>query len=317
MIKILVILLLMICSMYAKEYQPISQIQASGIAKDMVLKDDKLYIGTDHGMLQVYDLKSKKFIKHIDIPKVKDFMGDEIFARVSSVDFYDGRYLLLSDSGKGGYTNLWLHENNTTKQLLSAKDKRALVKARFIDKEHILLGYLGNEASLLDVNTKKERYRVQLSESKFSDFALNEDRSRAVFSCESGILYVIDTKTGKVIKELKGQNLDNVYKVDYKNHKVSAAGQDRRGSIYDVDSGKGEYIQGSFLIYATGLSPSARLVAFAMDEQNNISIYNVSTKSKIALLKGQKSTLNTIIFKDEETLFSSSDDKTIMQWKLK
>ncbi len=315
--KILIVLIAFLSFIYAKEYTPISQIEASGIAKDMVLKDNKLYIGTDHGMLQVYDLKSKKFIKHIDIPKVKDFMGDEIFARVSSVDFMDGRYLLLSDSGKGGYANLWLHENNTTIQLLSAKDKRALVKARFIDKEHILLGYLGNEVSLLNTKTKKERYRVSLSESKFSDFALNEDRSQAVFSCESGILYIVDTKSGKVLKELKGQNLDNVYKVDFKNHKVSAAGQDRRGAIYDVDSTKGEYIQGSFLIYATGLSPSAKLVAFAMDEQNNISIFNVNTKSKIALLKGQKSTLNTIIFQDEKRLFSSSDDKTIMQWELK
>ena len=71
-----------------------------------------------------------------------------------------------------------------------------------------------------------------------------------------------------------------------------------------------------FLIYATGLSPSAKEVAFAMDEQNNISIYTRSSKSKIAELKGQKSTLNTIIFKDENILFSSSDDETVMMWSL-
>ena len=54
-----------------------------------------------------------------------------------------------------------------------------------------------------------------------------------------------------------------------------------------------------------------------MNEQNDIFIYNVSTKAKIAELKGQKSTLNTIIFKDETTLFSSSDDNTVMMWSLK
>jgi len=54
-----------------------------------------------------------------------------------------------------------------------------------------------------------------------------------------------------------------------------------------------------------------------MDEQNNISIYNRATKTKIAVLKGQKSTLNTILFKDENVLFSSSDDNTVMVWNLK
>jgi len=53
-----------------------------------------------------------------------------------------------------------------------------------------------------------------------------------------------------------------------------------------------------------------------MDEKNNISIYNTVTKSKIALLKGQKSTLNIILFQDEDRLFSASDDNTIMVWDL-
>jgi WD40 repeat protein len=97
---------------------------------------------------------------------------------------------------------------------------------------------------------------------------------------------------------------------------VSGAGQDQRGSLYDAKSGRGDYIRGSFLIYATALSPSATKVAFAMDEKNNISIYSTSSKSKIALLKGQKSTLNVIIFKDENVLFSASDDNTIMVWDL-
>jgi len=158
---------------------------------------------------------------------------------------------------------------------------------------------------------------VGLSESKFSDFALNEDKSQVIFSCESGILNLVDVKSGKIIKKLKGQNVDNVYRVDFKKDTVSGAGQDRRGSIYDVSTGKGSYIAGNFLIYSTALSPSARKVAFAMDEKNNISIYNTISKSKIALLKGQKSTLSVIIFKDENRLFSASDDNTIMVWNLK
>jgi WD40 repeat protein len=71
------------------------------------------------------------------------------------------------------------------------------------------------------------------------------------------------------------------------------------------------------LIYATALNPSATMAAFAMDEKNNISIFDLSTKSKKYLLKGQNSTLNTIVFKSEDTLFSASDDNIVIMWKLK
>jgi len=294
---------------------PVESIEINGTAKDMVLDGDHLVIATDMGHIEVYDSVKKEKIKEISIPDVKDFMGDIMPARVMSTDTIRGKYLLLSDSGKGGYSNLYIYDDNLT-QLLSADDKKAIIKARFIDASHILLGYLSNEVALLDIKSKKELYRVQLSESKFSDFALNEDKTQAVFSCESGILSVVETKTGKVLKELKGQNLDNVYKVDFKNGMVSGAGQDQRASLYDVASGKGDYIKGHFLIYATALSPSAQKAAFAMDEKNNISVYNTLTKSKIALLKGQKSTLNVIIFKDENRLFSASDDNTVMVWDL-
>jgi len=315
--KIFTVLFFTLVYTNASIYAPVQEIVLSGTVKDMVLHEKELLIATDNGVVQVYDYEGKVFTKTITLSKVKDFVGDLIPPRVFSVDKIEERYLLISDSGKGGYVNLWIHENNVTTQLLSHTDKIAAIKARFITKEHILLGLLSNEAVLFDTQSKKELFRVQLNESKFSDFALNEAKTQAVFACESGVLNVIDTKTGKILKDLKSVNVDNVYKVDFKQGIVSGAGQDRRGALYDVVMGTGTYIEGSFLIYATGLSPSAKKVAFAMDEQNNISIYNAGTKTKIAELKGQKSTLNTIIFKDENILFSSSDDETVMMWRLK
>jgi len=291
-------------------------IHIDGNAKDMVVHAPLLYVGTSHGKLQVYDMRTKELTKEITLPKIKDFMGDPIFAAAASIDYLDGRYLLLSDSGDKGYSDLWIHENNITKRILSASDKKALVKARFIDKNHVLLGFLSDEVSLMDLTSKKERYRIQLSESKFSDFALNAGRTQAAFSCESGVISVIDTQTGRIIKELKGINKDNVYKVDYRHGIVAAAGQDRRAAYYDVATGQGGFFQASFLIYATGLSPSARTVAFAMDENNNITVFDLQTHRKIALLKGQKSTLNAIVFVDEKTLVSGSDDDTVLVWKL-
>jgi len=294
---------------------PIDTIEINGTAKDMVLHGKELIVATDMGHIEIYNTQENNKTKEISIPNVTDFMGDEIPARIMSTDSINHQYLLLSDSGKGGYSNLYIYDHNLT-QLLSAKDKEAIIKARFVDEEHILLGFLSNEMALLNIKTKKEKYRVQLSESKFSDFALNEDKSQVIFACESGVLSLVDVQSGKVLRKLKGQNVDNVYKVDFKQGMVSGAGQDQRGSLYSAKFGKGDYIKGSFLIYGTALSPSAKQVAFAMDEKNNISIYNTGSKRKIALLKGQNSTLNVIIFKDEKRLYSASDDSIIMVWDL-
>ena len=313
--KKITIFLLLLNVIYAQK--PILSIEINGTAKDMVLREKELVIGTDNGLLQIYNYEDKKFTKTISLPKIKDFMGDIIAPIVFSVDKLEKRYLLLSESGSGGYSNLWISKEDNLTQLITANDRQSAIKARFIDKNHVLLGLLSNEALLFDIEHKKEIYRVQLSESKFSDFALNEDKTKAVFSCESGILNVIETKTGKIVHELKGVNLDNVYKVAFQNNIITGAGQDRKGSIYNLKNSKNDHIQGSFLIYATAISPTTKRVAFSMDEQNNISIYNRKTNSKIAELKGQKSTLNTIIFKDENILFSASEDSTILMWDLR
>ena len=314
--KVALFLLFTLSTFAFQELGPVSSIEINGTAKDMVLVENKLVIATDMGHIEVYDSNSNKKIKEISIPNVIDFMGDEIPARVMSTDVIGKRYLLLSDSGKGGYSNLYIYDGNLT-QIIFPEDKKAIIKARFIDKDKILLGYLSNEVALLNLKTKKELYRTQLSESKFSDFSLNLDKSQAVFACESGILTIVDIQRGEALKELSGINRDNVYKVAFSKDIVTGAGQDRRAAIYSVKKGTGKFIESSFLIYSTGISPSSHLVAFSLDEQNNISIFNAQTKEKLFTLKGQKSTLNNIIFKDEETLFSSSDDSTVLKWNLK
>ena len=317
MMKYLIALVLSIVFVYATPVlSPAWQLDVNASVKDMVLHNGTLVMGTDNGTLKVYDLKEKKFTKTITLPKVKDFMGDLMPPKVFSVDTIERKYVLLSDSGEGGYVNVWIHEVDKTTQIISSKDKKVIVKIRFIDATHLLFGYLSNEAGLYDLQSHKELYTVQLSESKFSDFALNETKKQVVFACESGVLNVVDVLTGKVLKVLQGQNLDNVHMVDFKKDTVSAAGQDRRAALYDVHTGNGTYISSDFFIYATGLSPSAKKVAFTMDEENTITLYNRDDKSKIAALKGQQSTLNSIIFEDEDTVFASANNSVVMMWKL-
>ncbi len=312
--RYLMILLVLFISVNAKDLKPIKEIQMHGNVMDIVIKNDILYAGTTAGMLEMYDIKNDRFIGSVGLKKIHDFMGDLMEPKVYAVDVMDGRKLLLAE-GENGVRELYIHENNTTTKVL-AKHELTMQKARFIDKNHVFIGLLSNEILLFDLDTKKILYLKQLSESKFSDFALNEERTRAVVSCESGINYLVSTKDGKLIKELKGANKDNVFKVDYKKNRVSTAGQDRVGAVYDIETGSYKTFRSDFLIYATGLSPDANLAAFAFSIDNDIAVFDLSTDTKRYTLKGQKSTLNTIVFYDERTIFSGSDDRYIMKWKL-
>ncbi len=303
--------------LFAKDITPFLKIDVGAIAKDIALvKEDSLIIGTAASMAKVYNYKEQKFTQIITIPKIKDFMGDTINAAISSVDYSNGRYLLLSDSGIGGYSNLRIFENNKTLDIFTHKDKLPIVKAKFISKDTILLGFLSNEAALYSLKEKKMLYRKQLTPSKFSNFSLTKDKTLAAFACESGEITIIETKTGNIIKVLSGVNVDNVFDVDIKSGYVSTAGKDRRAGWYEIKSGKGDYFKANFFVYATALSPDASLVAYAMDENNNISVYNLFMKSLQYKLKGQGSTLNRIIFKDNNTLFSASNDNIVIMWKL-
>ena len=134
---------------------PIASIDINGTAKDMVLSGNKLLVATDMGHIEIYDATSREKLQEIVIPDVKDFMGDITPARVMSTDVISDQYLLLSDSGKGGYSDLYLYKNSTLTKLLGAEDKEAIIKARFTDENHILLGYLSDEVALLDIATKK------------------------------------------------------------------------------------------------------------------------------------------------------------------
>ena len=317
MIRVILSTIILSTFLFASSIKPSKSIKLEGTAQDMVYKDNSLIISTNEGKIFNYNIKDENLSHITTLPKIKDFMGDEINAKIFSVDYMDGRYLFLSDSGKGGFSNLWIKEDGKPKLILNADDKLTIIKARIIDKDHALLGLLSNEALLLEIPTKKVIYKVQLEPSKFSDFALNEDRSKAVFSCESGVLSVIDTKNGHLIKNLKGVNKDNVYKVAFRKDIISGAGKDKRGSIYHLDSGNGDFFQGKFMIFATALSPDLKKVAFVMDENNDISVYDLQNKNRLATLHGQKGSMSVLIFKDEDTLFSAGDDDEVNIWNLK
>ncbi|WP_458701261.1 WD40 repeat domain-containing protein [Sulfurospirillum sp. 1307] len=313
--KLIIGFVLVISSLFSQVISPVATIESGGYVADIVLKNDDIIVGTSAGTVEVYDYASRKLKSKFEFEKIKDFMGDEISPKVFSVDYLNGAYLAVVQSSNGA-RRLFKIENGKKNELISDKEGLFISKAKFIDKNRVIYALLGNDIVLFDIAKKKEIYHLHVNYSHFSDFKLNEDKSLLASSCESGEISIINVEKGTIYKVLKGANVDNVYKVDFKNDKVLAAGQDRRGIVYDVDMGSYDRFDADFLIYAGALSPKAKKAAFAFTEDNDIVIFDLFRKKRVFTLRGQKSTLNTIVFKNEKELISGSDDKFIMIWRL-
>ena len=297
--------------------KPFKELKADGAVNDIVVTNNSLIAGTDGGSVIEFNLKDFTSKTLLHLPKITDFMGDKIDDKIFSVDYIDGVYLINADSGEGGFSKLALIRDNKITTLFKASDRLAIIKAKFIDKSHIFFADLGSTIYLYDIKNKKMVYSKSISESKFSDFALDAGRKRAVIADESGILKLVDVKSGNLIKEIKRQHLDNVFSVAFQKNWITGGGQDRRASYYNLSNSTHGYFKSNFLVYATAISPDEKYLLYAMDDDNSMRIYDSSTLSEKYILKGQKSILTVVKFKDKSTIFSASHDDTIMMWKLK
>ncbi len=317
MMKYLILFILFFVEVSAKDtLTPTFVYEGSGAVTDLVYKDAKLYAATAEGAVDVYDTKEQKLIQTITVPKIKDFIGDEVNSKVYSVDLDDGK-IMIASQGKMGYRRVHLFVDNNLTEVISVAQSYTIAKAKFIDSNHLLIALLSNELILYDIKEKKALYREQISASKFSNFALNEKKDEVLIADESGELHLVSVKDGKTLKVLKGQNVDNIFQVDYKNGIMITAGQDRRAAIYSKDGKKAYYKNASFLIYSAALNPSGKIGAYASDEHNNISLFNTESKSDLYTLGSHKATISSILFIGEKQLFTASDDKDINYWELK
>jgi len=296
--------------------KPDKKYVADGAVIEIVYQNGRLYCATTASSVDIIDTATQKIVQKITVPKIKDFMGDIIDAKIYSVDVLNNSILLLSQA-EHGYRKVDIVKDNKTYEAIGVDKKLYIAKAKFLDKDTILIALLSNDIISYDIKKKKYNWSVQASQSKFSNFVLKEDKSEVVVADESGNLHILNTTNGELLKILSGQNLDNVFQVDYKNGVVASAGQDRRVVVYDLTFNSAYYKKAPFIVYSVGLSPSAKLAAYSSDENNNVTLFKRSTKSKLGVYGGNKMTLNKILFINEKEFFVSSDDKAINYYKIK
>lgn len=313
---VLLVLVLFVSLNASSMKKPSLSFNASGAVVDLVYLDDKVYTATDAGIVDIIDYKTKKILKKITVPKIKDFMGDEVASTVFSVDVIDDNIMILSKS-KDGYNRIHIYKDNKKTLILDYQKSLAIIKAKYLDKNTLLLALLSNEIISFDINKKKENYRVQVNGGKFSDFALNEDKTKVVVTDESGAASLFNTIDGKRLKVFTNQNLDNVFQISYKNGVIATAGQDRRVAIYVPKFNSAYYQEAGFLVYSVGLSPSGKIVGYSCDEDNNLILMNTITKANLGKFTGNSITISNIVFIDENEFLVSSNSKIINMYKIK
>lgn len=315
--KAISLFLLLFSVLFSAEVKmPSAKLSASGPVVDIVYDKGKVYVATASSSVDIFDYGSKKPIKKIEVEKIIDFMGDLVDSKVYSVDIFDDKILILSQD-KQGFRRVHLYAGEKLVTIFDYSAGLTVAKAKFLDKNTILLGLLSNELISYDIAKKKNNWLVQVSGAKFSDFALNETKSEAAVADESGNLKIHSTKDGKLIKLLEGENLDNVFQADYKNGIIATAGQDRHTVVYAPKFASAHHFKTNFLIYSVGLSPSGKVVGYACDEQNNVMLADTIAKATIGKYGGNSMTLTKIVFINENEFLVGSDDKIINIYSIK
>lgn len=296
--------------------QPEYTIHAKGAITSIFIESNILYVATDLGAIEIFDWKKNKLIKEIILPNIKDFMGDEIPPKVYSIDKIKGKdKLIIVSQGKHGFRNVFLYENKKLNQIFSADDKMMIKKACFVGTNEIIFATLGNEMMRYDFSAKSFVYKNHIGTSVFSDFSLNNDKSKIASCDESGKIHLLNAETGEITKDLEGQNVDNLYQVAFFNGNIIGAGQDRRASVYQIKAYSNYYLESTFIVYCVGLSEDGKTGAFADGEGNDIRVFDIKSKQTKAILQGQKSTLTQIKFVEENFIISASEDPEIKVWK--
>lgn len=301
--------------MTAKDIKPAFILKSNGFVNDMTIDGINLYVANDEGSVEVFDILKRELVKEIFIEPSVTAQGKTVPANILSVDRLNGKTLIVS-STVNMYRNIWIHDGVKLKHVIKLKNKMMVKKARFIDEDNFMFGTVDYDLIKYTTKDNYSVYKSQVEQSSFSDMAISSDKKTMITASESGVVTLSDIKSGKILKKFSSLNVDNIYKIAYKNGNIITAGQDRRVGIY-LKSGKEYYIKSDFLVYSVGLSPDGKTAVYSSGEDNNLQIFDLETGVKGDRLVGHDAVPSTIKFFDEKGFFSAGYENSVYYWYLK
>lgn len=295
--------------------QPDRVIKAGANVISSNLIDEILYLGTDGGELDIYDIKVDKFLEPIKFRTVKTHFSDAEPTKIFSIDRLGDTLLVLTEMD---YNERYLYVFKKEGALWSEISNMRLAnksakKAFFIDEKTVVVSDFGNEIYFIDLESKKAVFKHKFSIALYVDFEINKTRDKIAIGAESGVIYIYNLKTRQTEQTLNFFK-DNMYDIDYKNDVVAVGSIDKQAGVYD---GRMNYFKSDFIVYAVGLSEDAKTFSFMNGEQSDILVYDVSSKEKLATVKTGQQILNEIYLSNEGRLISVAYEKEVKFWSVK
>ncbi len=312
--KLLIILFLFISITLAKEITPYRYIQASGAVSDFVKVGNTLIIGTEAGIIDIYDLEKDKLIDQIIMPTVKDIWGDDMRSLIFSVDYFKGRLLFVARVFSG-WRELYLYENKKLTKLLEKSQKLTLQEVKFVDDDTAVIGMMSNRLMLYDLKKRELIYTKQLNQASLSDIVLDEQRKYLYTADESPLISKIDVRKGTVVETFRKANKRDIFSIDYKNGMLLSGGKDKRIVLYKTPS-TFTMTKGDFFIYSVALNPDATMAAFVKNEEDEISVVTTNDLKEHYLLKGHRQTIIKMDFYRSDELITADEDDRLRFWRL-
>jgi len=308
--RVFAILLAVCLTLFGGDLKPKKIIKLDSVAMDMIIQGSRLFACSANG--DVYEIE-KKAKKLYSLPHFTTPFGEKRAQKAFSLAVSPSldTFVIAAEDGR-----LYIGKNGIIKQS-GFSTNSVIKKVALLSDNLALIGLVSSQVTLFDISKNRVVYSTQIGSSPFSDMALSSDKKSLATVGEAGFVYILDAASGKQKALYKNINLDNIYKVDYQNGALITAGQDRRATFLTDKGVVKTRFDADFLVYSVALSPLASKAAVAINDQNDIAIFDTLTKSKVATAKGHNATLNRIVFLSETEFASSADENRILIWGIK
>lgn len=288
-------------------------------AKDLVnyisTYKNNLYISTNSGEVEIYDLQMRKKKDSIKLPNITDLWGESSAPRVFNTHTIDGKKILIVSQNNPDKSNLFISEGKKLTNI-ELGEKRGIIKnAFFVSDDEIVLSISSFEIIRYNIARGEVVWSVKPNFEVFTDLRINGDL--AISTTEGGSLYLIDLKSGEVKRILKGANFDYIYMLGVAKNVALTAGRDKICGVYNLTNGDFKRIKAEFIIYAVAISGDSSRGAMNYNENGDILVFNTQSLAKLALLVGGNAPTSQVIFIDNSRVLATFGNDSVLFWTLK
>ena len=311
--KIASLLFFLFFTLSARDIEPTAIFSVNGYVNDFAVSEGKLFIATDRGTVDIFDMKKMNLIYQVVLEPVENGRGEKMPVRVLSVDVHNRR-ILITGIVEDGFRAVWLFEKLQLKPLIDASRHLTIKEARFGNDGHILIGTFSSEVIRYSLDERAPLYRKQPADIAIGDMVMSGDRKHVVMSDESGAVRVIGAESGKVVRVLPSKHLDNVFHVAQANGVIVTGGNDRKISVFTKE--RNYVIQTDFPVYCVGVSPEGKTGVYLKGDDQILQLFDIETGREMDRLVGHEAVVNQIRFIDEKSLISSEKGPYVYLWKI-